>query len=300
MDRLESMSAFVAVVEAGGFTAAARKLHIPLATVSRRVSELEAHIGVQLLIRTTRSVALTETGQRYFDTARRLLDEISEAERMASGEYIAPRGELRIAAPVGLGRTYLAPIINEFLRAFPEVDVALQLGDDVINLADDGIDIALRVGRLPDSSLKAIRVGEIRRVVCASPAYLKGVRRLSSPDDLRHHACVTFTALEAAHEWTFHIGKTAKRVPVRSRLSVSAADAAADAAATGLGITRLLCYQAHPAITAKKLKLILRDYEPPPLPVNFVYRAGRSTPQKLKAFIDFASPRMKSRLVFEP
>ncbi|MBL8565788.1 MAG: LysR family transcriptional regulator [Hyphomicrobiaceae bacterium] len=300
MDRLESMSAFVAVVEAGGFSAAARKLHIPLATVSRRVSELEVHLGIQLLIRTTRSVALTETGQRYFDTTCRLLDEIGEAERLASGEYTAPRGELRIAAPVGLGRMYLAPIITEFLRAYPEVDVALQLSDEVINLADEGIDIALRVGELPDSSLKAIRLGEIRRVVCASAAYLKRARDLASPEDLRHHTCITFTALESAHEWAFHIGKTVKRVAVRSRLSVSAADAAADAAAAGLGITRLLCYQAHPAISAKKLKLILRDYEPPPRPVNFIYRAGRSTPQKLKAFVDFASPRMKSRLVFDP
>lgn len=300
MDRLESMSAFVAVVDAGGFSAAARSLRIPLATVSRRVSELEAHLRVQLLIRTTRSVALTETGQRYFDTARRLLDELGEAERLASGEYTAPRGELRVAAPVGLGRIYLAPIITEFLRAYPEVDVALQLGDEVINLADEGIDIALRVGDLPDSSLKAIPLGEIRRVVCASAVYLKGACPLSSPDDLRRHACITFTALESAHEWTFRAGKTVKRVPVRSRLSASAADAAADAAAAGLGITRLLCYQALPAIKAKKLKLILRDYEPPPTPVSFVYRAGRSMPQKLKAFIDFVSPRMKSRLIFDP
>jgi len=300
MDRLASMSAFVAVVEAGGFSAAARHLRIPLATVSRRVSELEAHLRVQLLIRTTRSVALTETGQRYFDSARRLLDELGEAERLASGEYTAPRGELRVAAPVGLGRIYLAPIITGFLRAYPEVDVALQLGDEVINLADEGIDIALRVGDLPDSSLKAIPLGEIRRVVCASAAYLKGSHPVLAPDDLRRHACITFTALESAHEWTFRVGKTVKRIQVRSRLSASAADAAADAAAAGLGVTRLLCYQALPAIKAKKLKLILRDYEPPPTPVSFVYRAGRSMPQKLKAFIDFASPRMKSRLVFDP
>jgi DNA-binding transcriptional LysR family regulator len=300
MDRLESMSAFVAVVQAGGFSAAARNLRIPLATVSRRVSELEAHLRVQLLVRTTRSVALTETGQRYFDTARRLLDDLGEAERLASGEYTAPRGELRVAAPVGLGRIYLAPIITEFLRAYPEVDVALQLGDEVINLADEGIDIALRVGNLPDSSLRAIPLGEIRRVVCAGAAYLKGSCSVLTPDDLRRHACITFTALESAHEWTFRVGKTVKRIPVRSRLSVSAADAAASAAVAGLGVTRLLCYQALPAIRAKQLKLILRDYEPPPTPVSFVYRAGRSMPQKLKAFIDFASPRMKSRLVFDP
>jgi DNA-binding transcriptional LysR family regulator len=300
MDRLEAMTTFVAVVEAGGFSAASRRLRIPLATVSRRVSELETHLRIQLLIRTTRSVALTETGQRYFDTARRLLDELEEAERLASGEYTAPRGELRIAAPVGLGRTYLAPIITEFLLAYPEVDIALQLGDEVINLADEGVDVALRVGDLPDSSLRIIPLGEIRRVVCASAAYLKGSHPISAPDDLRRHECITFTALESAHEWTFRMGKTPRRIPVRSRLSVSVADAAADAAAGGLGITRLLCYQALPAIRARKLKLILRDFEPPPTPVSFVYRTGRSMPQKLKAFIDFVSPRMKSRLVFDP
>lgn len=300
MDRLESMSAFIAVVEAGGFSAAARHLHVPLATVSRRVSELEDHLRVQLLIRTTRSVALTETGQRYFEAARRLLEELGEAERQVAGEYTAPRGELRVAAPVGLGRIYLAPIITEFLRAYPEVDVALQLGDEVINLADEGIHITLRVGDLPDSSLKAIPLGEIRRVVCASASYLKSAPSMSSPDDLRRHACITFTALEAVHVWSFRIGRTVKRIPVRSRLSASAADAAADAAAAGIGVTRLLCYQALPAIKAKKLKLVLRDYEPPPTPVSFVYRGGRTIPQKLRAFIDFATPRMKSRLVFDP
>jgi DNA-binding transcriptional LysR family regulator len=300
MDRLESMSAFIAVVEAGGFSAAARHLRIPLATVSRRVSELEDHLRVQLLIRTTRSVALTETGQRYFETSRRLLEELGEVERLVSGEYAAPRGELRVAAPVSLGRIYLAPIITEFLRTYPEVDVALQLGDEVINLADEGIDIALRVGELPDSSLKTIPLGEIRRVVCASTTYLKGAQPVSSPDDLRRHACITFTGLESAHEWSFRIGKSVKRIPVRSRLSASAADAAADAAAAGLGVTRLLCYQALPAIRAKKLKLLLRDYEPSPTPVSFVYRTGRSMPQKLRAFIDFVTPRMKERLVFDP
>lgn len=300
MDRLEAISAFVAVVEAGGFSAAARNLRIPLATVSRRVSELESHLSVQLLTRTTRSVSLTETGHQYFETARRLLEELAEADRLASGEYAAPRGALSIAAPVGLGRLYLAPIITEFLKAYPEVDVTLQLGDQVINLANEGIDIALRVGDLPDSSLKAIGLGEIRRVVCASAAYLRRSKPAGKPDDLRHHACVTFTGLESEREWSFRVGKSMKRVPVHSRLSANVADAAADSAAAGLGVTRLLCYQALPWIKAGKLKLILREYEPLPAPVNFVFQSGRSIPQKLRAFIDFASPRMKSRLVFDP
>ena len=300
MDRLESISAFVAVVDAGGFSAAARALRIPLATVSRRVSELESHLGVQLLTRTTRSIALTETGQRYFETVRRLMDELGDAERLASGEYSTPRGELCIAAPVGLGQLYLAPIITEFLKAYPDVDIALQLGDQVVNLADEGIDIALRVGDLPDSSLMAMRLGEIKRVICASPVYLKSSQVVLQPDDLRNHACITFTALESTREWSFVTGKKVKRIPIRSRLASSSADAAANAAAAGLGITRLFCYQALPSIKAKKLTLMLREHEPPPTPVNFVYRTGRLMPQKLKAFIDFAAPRMKSRLVFDP
>lgn len=299
MDRLESMSAFIAVVESRGFSAAARQLRIPLATVSRRVSELEAHLNVQLLIRTTRSVALTDAGQRYFETARRLLEELGEAERLASGEYATPRGQLRVAAPVSLGRVYLAQIIIEFLQAYPEVDVTLQLGDQIVNLADDGIDIALRIGDLPDSALKVVPLGEITRVVCASESYLKEADPISSPEDLRSHTCITFAGMEAAHEWSFQVGKGVKRVPVRSRLSASAADTAADAAAAGLGVTRLLCYQALPAIKEKRLKLILRDFEPSPSPVSFVYRSGRAMPQKLRAFIDFVSPRMKSRLVFD-
>lgn len=300
MDRLEAMSAFVAVVEAGGFSAASRNLRIPLATVSRRVSELEAHLNVQLLTRTTRSIALTETGHQYFETVLRLLEELAEADRLASGEYAAPRGSLNISAPVGLGRLHLAPIITDFLKAYPEVDVTLHLGDQIINLADEGVDIALRVGDLPDSSLKVIGLGDISRVVCASSEYLKQSPRLAKPEDLSDHACVTFTGLESEREWSFRVGKNMKRIPVHSRLSASAADAAADSAAAGLGVTRLLCYQALPWLKARKLKLLLRDYEPPPMPVSFVFQAGRSIPQKLRAFIDFASPRMKDRLVFDP
>jgi DNA-binding transcriptional LysR family regulator len=300
MDRLESMSAFVAVVEAGGFSAASRRLGMPLATVSRKVSELEAQLRVQLLTRTTRSVALTEIGHQFFETSRKLLEELGEAERLASGEYRAPRGELIAAAPIGLGRIYLTPIVTEFLAAYPEVDVDLRLADRVVNLAEEGIDVALRVGELPDSSLMAIRLGTIRHVVCASPAYLKNRGTPLKPADLSKHSCVTFTSLEAPREWTFRSGRRVDRIPVHSRLAVSTADAAADAAVAGLGITRLLCYQASPSIKAKRLKLLLRDYEPEPMPVSLVYQSGRLMPQKLRAFIDFVVPRLKPRLVFDP
>ncbi|MBX9927233.1 MAG: LysR family transcriptional regulator [Hyphomicrobiaceae bacterium] len=299
MDRFESMSAFVAVAEAGGFSAAARRLGMPLATISRKVSELEEQLRAQLFTRTTRKVTLTEIGQHHFETCRRLLEELSEAERMASGEYRAPRGALVVAAPASLGRIYMTPIVTEFLAAYPDVDVDLRLADRIINLADEGVDIALRVGELPDSSLIAIKVGAIRQVVCASSAYLKERGTPKKLGELSNHACVSFTSLGTSQEWMFRRGHEVVRIPVRSRLSVGAADAAVDAAAAGLGITRLLCYQASPAILSNRLTLLLRDCEPEPTSVSLVYRSGRLIPQKLKAFVDFVVPRLKPKLVFD-
>ncbi len=293
------MSAFVAVVEAGGFSAAARKLGMPLTTVSRKVSELEDLLRVQLLTRTTRSVALTEIGQTHYKTCSRLLDELHEAERLASGEYRAPRGELVVAAPIGLGRIYLTPLVTEFLQAYPDVDIDLRLADRVVNLADDGVDIALRVGDLPDSSQVAIKIGSVRHVTCASPAYLEKNGTPRALDDLSAHSCVTFTSLGMPNEWQFRSRRHVRRVGVRSRLSVSTAEAAIDAAVAGLGITRVLCYQAAPSIVAKRLELVLRDAEPEPMPVSFVHQGGRLVPQKLKAFIDFVVPRLKPKLVFD-
>jgi DNA-binding transcriptional LysR family regulator len=300
MDRFEAMSAFVAVAQAGGFSAAARHLGMPLATVSRKVSDLEDQLGVLLLTRTTRAVILTEIGQHHFETCRRLLDELHEAERMASGEYRAPRGELVVAAPIGLGSVYLTPVITDFLSAYPDVDIDLKLADRVVNLPDEGVDIALRVGELPDSSLIATRLGVLRHVVCASSAYLARHGQPMVPDDLRMHPCVTFTGLGARQEWSFRHGGKVTRVPLRSRLSVSAADAAISAAEADLGVTRILCYQAAPSIAANRLQLILRNFEPEPIPVSLVYPAGRRVPQKLKAFIDFVVPRIKPKLIFAP
>ena len=294
------MSAFVAVVDAGGFSAAARQLGMPLATVSRKVAELEEQLHVQLLTRTTRRVTLTETGQQFLKTCRRVLDEISEAERLASGEYEAPRGDLVVSAPIVLGRVYLEPIITEFLDVYPDVDVVLRLTDSVVNLIEEGVDVAVRVGRLPDSSLKAVRVGQIRYVVCASPNYLSQYGVPSKPKDLSRHKCVTFTGLETVREWTFRSGEQIDRYAIRSRLAVNTAEAAADAAIAGVGITRLLCYQVSNAIYDGRLKLLLRHYEPKPSPVSLVYPSARLVPQKLKAFVDFVAPRLKPRLVFDP
>jgi len=300
MDRLEAMAAFVAVVEAGGFSAAARRLGTPLTTVSRKVSDLEDHLRARLLTRTTRKVTLTDTGQLFFLRSRRLLDELSESERLASGEYQAPRGGLSVSAPLALGRLHLAPVIAEFLAAYPDIDVDLRLSDGIANIVADGIDVAVRVGELPDSSLRALKVGNIRHVVCASPAYLDRRGTPSKPSDLGSHHCVTFTGLEGAREWTFRAGRKVERLVVRSRLAVNTAEAAADAAVAGAGITRLLCYQVSEAVLAGRLRLLLRKFEPPPLPVHLVSPDARLMPLKLKAFLEFVGPRLKARLIFNP
>ncbi|MBX9925980.1 MAG: LysR family transcriptional regulator [Hyphomicrobiaceae bacterium] len=298
MDRLEAMSTFVAVVDAGGFSAAARQLGTPLATVSRRVADLEKELGVQLLVRTTRNISLTDVGQDYVMSCRRLLDDLAEAERSVLGEYRAPKGTLAINAPVVLGRAYLAPIVVDFLQAYPEVDVDLRLGPSGGNLVEQHIDLAVRIGALPDSSMIALRAGEIRHVVCASPGYLARRGVPTHPDDLSAHECVTLTPHESAAEWVFTQNKRTSKYPVRSRLTVTTAETAVDAAIAGVGITHLFCYQVSKSIADGTLKLLMRDFEPPPLPVHFVYASGRHMPQKLRAFIDFVLPRLKAKLVF--
>lgn len=300
MDRFESMSAFVAVVEAGSFSAASRKLGMPLATVSRKVSELEDQLRVQLLTRSTRHIALTEPGRQFFETSRRLIEELGEAERLATGEYRAPKGELVVSAPVVFGRLYLTPIIVEFLKAYPEVDVELRLSDSVAHLLEDHVDVGLRIGELPNSGIMAVRAGEVRHVVCASPTYLKRRGTPKLPQEIESHDCITFLALHAANSWTFKAGKKTEKVAVRSRLSTTTAEAAVDAAIADAGITRLFCYQVSKPINDGKLKLLLRNYEPTPVPVHLVYPSGRMVPQKLRAFLDFALPRLKAKLTFDP
>ena len=297
MDRFESMSTFVAVVESGGFSAASRKLGMPLATVSRKVAELEEQLSVRLLVRSTRSISLTDAGRDYFESCRRLLDDLAEAERRASGEYQAPKGTLAVGAPVVFGRAYLAPIVVEFLQAYPEVDIDLRLGAGGDNLIEEQIDLAVRIGVLPDSSLMSIRAGEIRHVVSASPGYLERRGQPKHPRELVEHDCVTLAPHETASEWVFMHGTRIEKYPVRSRLTVTTAETAADAAVAGVGITHLFCYQVSRLITEGKLKLLLREFEPPPFPVHLVY-TSRHMPQKLRAFIDFVLPRLKAKLVF--
>lgn len=296
MDRLESMSILVMAVEVGSLSAASRRLGMPLATVSRKVSELEAHLGTRLLNRSSRRLTLTDAGRSFVVACKRILDDVKEAERAAAGEYNAPTGELTISAPIVFGRLHVLPVVSEFLKDYPEIDIRMVLSDQVVNLFEEHVDLAVRIGELPDSSLVATRLGTMRRVVCASPAYFSARGKPKSPAELSAHDCVTFEGLTAPTAWTFKIGKSTTSVAIHSRLLVNTAEAAIDAAIAGVGITRVLSYQVAGAIRAGKLMVALQEFEPAPWPISLVYGGGRLLPLKLRAFLDFTAPRLKTRL----
>jgi len=293
MDRLDAMNVFLAVVDAGSLSAAGRRLGMPLATVSRKLAELENHLGARLLNRSTRRLVLTEPGTAYERACRRILDDVVGAERAAAGEYDAPRGELAITAPLAFGRLHVLPVVTAFLQAHPEVDVRLALGDRIAHLLDEHVDVAVRIGVLPDSRLNAVALGSLRSVVCASPAYLEAHGTPRTPADLARHRCITFEATFPT-PWQFE-GAT-PFTPARPRLVTNTAESAVDAAAAGLGVTRVLSYQADAALRAGQLHLLLHAFEPAPVPVHLVYDGQQRVTSKLRAFLDFAAPRLRERL----
>src|SRR5262245_15200602 len=296
MDRLEAMSIVLAVAEAGSLSAAARAQRTPLATVSRKVSELEAHLRTKLFTRSSRALVLTDAGRSYIAALKRILADVAEAERAASGEYTAPRGQLHISAPFALGRLYVQPVLTAFLAEFPQVDVHLVFADRAVNLPEEHIDVAVSIGALADSSLIAVRIGDIIPVVCASPAYLKSRGTPKSPDDLSRHDCITGTPVQSPTLWRFRPGHTEYAVPVRSRLVVSNLESARDAALAGIGITEVLSYHVADSIKSGELVPLLQEFQPQSIPVNFVYSPNRFMPVKLRAFLDFMVPRLRERL----
>jgi DNA-binding transcriptional LysR family regulator len=257
---------------------------------------LETELKTRLLIRSTRQLTLTETGRGYAAACRRILDDVSEAERAAAGEYSAPRGDLVLTAPVVFGRLHVLPILIEFLRAYRQVNVRLVLGDRIVNLLEDHVDLALRIGSLPDSGLVATQLGSIRRVVCAGPAYLSRSGAPAMPRDLAAHECISFEQLATANTWRFQEDGADISVQIHPRLIVSTAEAAIDAAVAGLGVTCVLSYQIESALRAGALQLLLESVEPPPLPVSFLYSSQGRLPLKLRALLDFAAPRLRTRL----
>ncbi len=299
MDRLESMSLLVAVVEAGSFSGASRRLGIPLATVSRRIGELETHLGTRLLRRSTRQLSLTDAGATYVESCRRILDDVRDAERTAAGEYSTPKGDLVLTAPIVFGRVHVLPVVVEFLALYPEIDIRLVLADRLTHLLEEHIDLAVRIGALPDSTMIATNLGELRRVLCASPAYLQRHGTPAHPGDLDKHQCIVSEGLSAASgasAWRFMAGKKEIAVPVHARLAVNTAEAAIDAALAGSGLTRALSYQVVDAVRTGALQVVLEAFELPPWPVSLV-RAGQGLlPLKLRTFIDFAALRLRERV----
>ncbi len=299
VDRLEAMSLVLAVAETGSLSAAARRLHTPPATASRKISDLEAHLRTKLFDRSGKRLALTEAGNTYVAASKRILADVQEAERAASGEYTAPRGELVVTATIALGRLHLVPVVAEFLQTYRDIDIRLILEDRVISLPEGHVDLALRLGELPDSRMMALRVGTVRRVMCASPAYLAARGTPRAPEDLAGHDCISiggFTGEFAANTWTLVRDKSEVAVTVHPRLVVTTAEAACDAACAGIGITRAFSYHVWASLQAGALTTLLDDYQPAPLPVSLLYAAGRFLPIKLRAFLDFAGPRLKARL----
>jgi len=275
------MQAFVAVADLEGFAPAARKLGLSPSGVTRLVSALEERLGARLLQRTTRSVALTDAGARYLERARRILADIEEAEAAAEGERLLPRGRLVVSAPVGFGRLHVSPVVSEYLKRYPEVSAELRLSDLNINLVDEGVDLAVRIGHLHDSSLVARHVGQMRRIVVASPGYLDKLGEPQTPEAITTHQTIQFLS-----GWRFVEYGREIRITATPRLITNSADAAVRYAAEGGGLTQVLAYQAADQIGAGRLKVVLKKFEQPPLPIHVVYPTSRLLSAKVRTFID--------------
>jgi DNA-binding transcriptional LysR family regulator len=299
MDRIDAMIAFVATADAGGFSAAARRLGRSPASVTRAVAFLEERTGVLLLRRTTRVVKLTEDGDRYLASCRRILVDLEEAEEAGAGERAVPRGVLTVTAPIAFGRLHVSPLVDAFVAAYRDVRVRLLLLDRVVYLVDEGVDVAVRIAHMPDSALVAVKVGEVRTVVCASPAYLAGKPKLKDPSELDAHDCISFSQVTPNDQWTFAArrGRSTKRVKVRPRMTVNLADAAIGSALAGRGVTRVLSYQVERELREGGLVRLLAPFEPEPLPVHLVCPAASAGSAKVRAFLDLAVPRLRATMV---
>ncbi|QBE62727.1 LysR family transcriptional regulator [Pseudoduganella lutea] len=293
MDQIHLMNVFVAVGEEEGFAAAARRLNLSPAAVTRAIAGLEEQLGVRLLLRTTRNVRLTEAGQRYLDDTRAILASIEEANEAAAGVNAAPKGNLSVTAPVLFGKKFVMPCIVRYLDEYPGVDVSALFLDRIVNLVDEGIDVAVRIGHLPDSSLKALRVGQVRRVLCAAPNYLARHGMPSHPADLQRHTVIAATGISPRVEWKFGAAEDPTLVRLRPRLTVSSNDAAIDAAIAGLGICRLLSYQVAEEVAAGRLRIILDEHEEAPWPVHLVHRESKFGSSKVRKFIDVLAEHLR-------
>jgi DNA-binding transcriptional LysR family regulator len=294
MDRIESLTAFVEVAEQASFTEAARRLNRSPPAVTRAVAELEARLGVRLLTRTTRAVAVTEAGQLFLAGAKRVLADLDDIEQAAAGRGHAAVGELRVTAPIVFGRLHLLPLVDQFLRRYPSVSVRLFLSDRPIDLVEQGFDVALRIGELTDRSAIATRVGAVRPLVVAAPSYLAEHPAPAIPNDLSDHDMIAYQGLFDTGRWTFIYGSNRRTVAIAPRLIVNTAEAAIDAAVSGFGVTRVLSYQAQAAIAEGSLVPLLKEFPDEELPVHLLYPAGLHPAPKLRAFLDSAVPGLRA------
>lgn len=294
MGRLRNMSVFVAVAEEAGFSAAARRLNMSAPSVTRAVGDLEVQLGARLLHRTTRTVALTEVGQRYLSDCRHILNQVDEADRHVARVHTSPRGMVRVTGSVVFGRVLLTPALLALQDQYPEISISTLFVDRVVHLVEEGLDIAVRIAALPDSSLTAIRVGEVRRVLCASPAYLNARGRPSTLDDLAGHDFIDFTHETPRGEWSFKVAGRPRGFKVTSRAMFNMADPAIAAAASGRGMTRVLSYMVAPQVEAGELEIVLPDYEPAPVPVHVVHKEAGQTSARVRAVADSLVEKLRA------
>ena len=289
MDRIDAMQAFVTVADLKGFAPAARKLGMSPSGVTRLIAALEERLGARLLQRTTRQVALTDAGARYLERARRILGDVEEAESAAEGERTRPGGRLVVSAPNGFGRLHVSPVVSAYLQRYPEVSADLRLSDRMINLVEEGVDLAVRIGHLPDSTLVARHVGEMRRIVVASKDYLKRRGEPKTPEAIAGHDTIHFGAMTVEPDWRFVADGSEISVSCTPRFTSNSADAAIQYAEAGGGLTRVLAYQAADSLKAGRLKIVLVSFTPPALPIHIVYPTSRLLSAKVRTFIDLVT-----------
>lgn len=300
MDRFQEMQVFLAVAEEHSFAAAARRLAMSPPSVTRAVAALEERIGTLLLARTTRSVHITEAGQRYVEDCRRILAELEEAEESAAGSHAIPRGQLCLTAPVLFGELYVTPVLVDYLEQYPAVSIKALLVDRVVSMLDEGIDVAVRIGNLPDSGLHAVPVGAVRRVICAAPSYLAAHGRPQHPEDLTAQRIVMAASSTLVSDWQFVGADGPIHVRPEPRLVVTANQAAINAASLGWGLTRVLSYQVAGKVAAGELEIVLEEFEQPPLPIHVVYQGGRKVPAKVRSFVDFCAAQLGRNPALNP
>jgi DNA-binding transcriptional LysR family regulator len=296
LDRLHLISVFVAVVDSQGFAGAARKLDLSPPAVTRAINELEKHLGVRLLTRTTRVVRVTAAGASYAEGCRRILADLAEADASASGTHSAPRGHLTITAPVAFGAMHVTPIIAEYLERYPEVTASCLFVDRIVNMLEEGVDVGVRIGELPDSSMQAIRVGRMHLVVCASPGYLEQHGIPQTPDDLQNHVIIAAADVTSVSEWRFSLKGQPRVYKLQPRLMATSGDTAVSAALSGFGLANVLAYKVAEHVREGRLATVLTEYWPPALPVNVLHREGRHASQRARAFIDLAVERLRASL----